>query len=154
MFEYTHGNLVRQFKGMQVLELLIEEEFAQLRNNKPQEITATEFAIHELMRQLAVERLELRKILGGKRLSEVMPILSEEQQAILNNQLAELDALEQRCARQASVNAKLALALHDQSQSLLDYIQEQIKPKNQNTYGKKGRYAQTRPEATLIQGRL
>ncbi|GFM32353.1 flagellar protein FlgN [Desulfovibrio subterraneus] len=154
MFEYTHGNLVRQFKGMQVLELLIEEEFAQLRNNKPQEITATEFAIHELMRQLAVERLELRKMLGGKRLSEVMPILSEEQQAVLNAQLAELDALEQRCARQASVNAKLALALHDQSQSLLDYIQEQIRPKNQNTYGKKGRYAQTRPEATLIQGRL
>ncbi|MFV0347203.1 MAG: flagellar protein FlgN [Halodesulfovibrio sp.] len=154
MFEYTHGNLVRQFKGMQVLELLIEEEFAQLRNNKPQEITATEFAIHELMRQLAVERLELRKMLGGKRLSEVMPLLSEDQQTVLNALLGELDALEQRCARQASVNAKLALALHDQSQTLLDYIQEQIKPKNQNTYGKKGRYAQTRPEATLIQGRL
>ncbi|UZP67016.1 flagellar protein FlgN [Desulfovibrio mangrovi] len=154
MFEYTHGNLVRQFKGMQVLELLIEEEFAQLRNNKPQEITATEFAIHELMRQLAVERLELRKMLGGKRLREVMPMLSEEQQATLDTLLVELDELEQRCARQASVNAKLALALHDQSQSLIEYIQEQIKPKNQNTYGKKGRYAQTRPEAALIQGRL
>ncbi len=154
MFEYTHGNLIRQHKGLLVLETLVEEEFAHLRKNKPQDVTATEFAIHELMRQLAVERLELKKMLGDKRLRDVMPMLPEEQQEILSALLQEIDDVEQRCARQASINAKLALALHDQSQGLLDFIQNQIMPKNQGTYGKMGRYTQSRPEASLIRGRL
>lgn len=154
MYEYTHGNLVRQFKALQVLELLVGEEFAHLRNNKPQDVTGTEFAIHELMRQIAVERLELKKTLGGKRLREVMPMLPEEQQTALSELLISIDDLEQQCARQASINAKLALALHDQSQTLLDYIHERVKPKSQNTYGKMGRYTQTRPEAALIRGRF
>jgi hypothetical protein len=154
MYAYTHGNLVRQFKGLEVLDLLVEEEFAQLKKNKPQEVTATEFAIHELMRQIAVERLELKKTLGNKRLKEVMPMLPEEEQAALEELLNGIDTLEQKCARQASINAKLALALHDQSQSLLDYITDQIRPKNQNTYGKMGRYTQARPDAALIQGRF
>lgn len=154
MFEYTHGNLVRQHKGLLVLEELVQEEFTHLRSNKPQDVTATEFSIHELMRQLAVERLELRKTLGGKRLKELMPMLPEEQQAVLGKLLEDIDVVEQRCARQASVNAKLALALHDQSQNLLDFIHDQIKPKNQNTYGKMGRYTQARPEAALIRARF
>lgn len=154
MFEYTHGNLVRQYKGLLVLELLVGEEFAHLRNNKPQDVTATEFAIHELMRQLAVERLELKRTLGGKRLREVMELLPEEQQAELDALLVSIDEAEQRCARQASINTKLALALHDQSQNLIDFIHEQIKPKNQNTYGKMGRYTESRPDAALIRGRF
>ncbi len=154
MFEYTHGNLVRQFKALQVLDLLVGEEFTYLKENKPQDVTATEFSIHELMRQLAVERLELKHMLGGKRLRETMDTLPEEQQAVLFPLLQNIDDLEQQCARQASMNAKLALALHDQSQSLLEFIHDQIKPKDQSTYGKMGRYQEHRPEAVIIRGKF
>ncbi|GFM37795.1 flagellar protein FlgN [Desulfovibrio psychrotolerans] len=154
MFSYANGNLVRQYKGLQVLDLLIREEFAQLRDNKPQEVTATEFAIHELMRQIAVERLELRKELGGKRLRELTPTLPEEEQVVLEQLLDDIDLLEQECARQASMNARLALALHDQNQHLLEFLHDQVAPKAQNTYGKMGRFTQSRPQASLIQGRL
>lgn len=154
MFEAAHGNLVRQLKGLEVLETLLTEEFAELRERQPEAITSIEFSIHELMRQLAAERIELKDSLGGQRLTTVMELLTEEQQEALNALLQYIDALEQSCAKQASINAELALALHDQSQALLEHIQEQVKPKNTNTYGKKGRYTEQRPQAMMLHGRL
>lgn len=154
MFAFTHGNLIRQKKGMEVLLLLIEEEFAQLRGRKPQDVTATEFSIHELMRQIAAERLDLKKSLNGERLMTVLPMLPEEEQQALTSLLQELDDLEQECARKAERNADLALALHDQNQKMLDYISEQIRPKNTNTYGKMGGYQNQKPQAAIFRGRL
>lgn len=153
MYTYTHGNIVRQKQALLVLKTLLEEEFAQLRDREPEAVTATEFSIHELMRQLAVERMELKEMLGGQRLAEVMQVWSDDEQQILNDLLANIDNAEQACARQAALNTELALALHDQSQSLIEHIQEQMKPKKQ-TYGNKGRYTEVRPEATLLHGRL
>jgi len=98
--------------------------------------------------------MELKQSLGGQRLTAVLELLTDEQQAVVHDLLQEIDDLEQICARQASMNAELALALHDQSQALLDHIQDAVKPKNTNTYGKMGRYTQQRPEAVMLRGRL
>lgn len=154
MYTETHQNLHRQEKALEVLETLLGEEFAELRERKPESITAIEFSVHELMRQIANERTELKNTLGGQRLVDVIQILSEEEQTELNGMLARIDVLEKRCSRQASMNAELALALHDQSQALLNHLQSQIQPRKHATYGKTGSYTQSRPEAVLIHGRL
>ncbi|MCG8530167.1 MAG: flagellar protein FlgN [Desulfovibrionales bacterium] len=154
MYTETRQNLHRQEKALEVLQGLLTEEFAELRERKPESITALEFSIHELMRQIANERSDLKESLGGKRLKEVLPLLTEEQQETLNALLVRIDSLEKRCSRQAAMNAELALALHDQSQALLSHIQTQIQPRKNVTYGKTGAYTQSRPEAVLLHGRL
>lgn len=154
MYTETYQNLHRQQKALEVLETLLAEEFAELRERKPESITAIEFSIHELMRQIANERTALKNAMGGQRLADVLQILADEEQAELNGLLKRIDTLEKRCSRQASMNAELALALHDQSQSLLSHLQHQIQPRNHATYGKTGAYTQSRPEAVLIHGRL
>lgn len=154
MYTETYQNLHRQEKALEVLETLLAEEFAELRERKPESITALEFSIHELMRQIANERTTLKESLGGQRLADVIQILAEEEQAELNALLQRIDVLEKRCSRQASMNAELAMALHDQSQALLNHLQSQIQPRNNATYGRTGAYTQSRPEAVLIHGRL
>ena len=154
MYTETYQNLHRQLKALEVLQTLLEEEFSQLREREPEAITGTEFSIHELMRQIANERSALKESLGGQRLVEVLPMLAEEEQKQLKGLLARIEVLEKSCSRQASMNAELAMALHDQSQALLNHIQSQIQPRNNTTYGKTGAYTQSRPEAVLIRGRL
>ena len=154
MYTETYQNLNRQEKALEVLKSLLAEEFSELCNRKPETITALEFSIHELMRQIANERTALKSSLGGQRLRDVLPMLSEEEQGNLNDLLARIEVLEKHCSRQASMNAELAMALHDQSQALLNHIQTQIQPRNNATYGKTGAYTQSRPEAVLIHGRL
>ena len=154
MYTETYQNLHRQEKALEVLKDLLAEEFAELRERKPESITAIEFSIHELMRQIANERTVLKESLGGKRLKDVMLLLPEEEQTELNALLIRIEALEKRCSRQAGMNAELALALHDQSQALLTHIQTQIQPRKNVTYGKTGAYTQSRPEAVLLHGRL
>jgi hypothetical protein len=152
-FEQIHGNLVRQKKGLELLQDLLEEEFSLLRETKTEEVVALEFSIHELLRQLADERMAMKSVMQGTRAVEYADLLEPEQGAALKELLRGIDAAEQRAARQASHNTQLSLALLDQSQELLDYLHGEVTPKSVSVYGAKGGYKAQRPEAALFNGR-
>lgn len=154
MYDQIHGNLVRQAKGLEVLDLLLEEEFAHLCERDADAVSAVEFSIHELMRQLACERVDLKAAMQRTRLSEYADMLPDEQAGEVRALMARIDAQEQHCARQASLNAELALALLDQSQGLLDFLHRRLVPPRQEIYDRKGGMTTARSEAAIIRGRL
>jgi hypothetical protein len=154
MFDLIHGNLTRQFKGLELLSLLLEEEFDLLRNRDTDAVTSLEFSIHELLRQIAVERMDLKNTMQGTTLSEYADIVPEEEGRNVRRLCHLIDALEQRCSRQATYNTGLSLALLDQSQSLLVFLHNQITPKQSQCYGAGGRLREDRPEAAIYSGRL
>ncbi len=153
-FEHIHGNLVRQHKALQLLEELLGEEFALLRAAKTEEVVSLEFSIHELLRQIASERAEIKEIMQNTRLMEYAGLLPPEQGDAIMKLVRAIDEAEQRSARQASLNTRISLALLDQSQELLSYLQENVSPKNTETYGARGTYRNHRPQAALISGRM
>lgn len=156
MKERIRQHIDRQVKGMQLLHDLLAEEYALLRERRPEDVSAVEFSIHELMRQLAAERESTIYLLHGYSLEEFVDEQPEDERAPFVFMVAELKRLEGLCTRQASMNSELALALYDQSRQLLEYLHGQIAPKeNQNTYSARGGYARAnRPQAALIRGRL
>ena len=115
---------------------------------------ALEFSIHELLRQIAAERLSIKEVMQNTRVAEYADMLEPEQSAEIKALLKAIDDAEQASARQASHNTRLSLALLDQSQELLDYLQEQVKPKDEVVYGSKGVFRSHRPNAAIFSGRL
>ncbi len=154
MFSLIHGNLTRQFKALELLEQLLEEEFRLLEQRDTDAVTALEFSVHELLRQIAVERVDLKNTMQGTPLVEYARMLPDEDGEEVNRLFSVIDALEQRCARQASRNTELSLALMDQSQAMLSFLHEKITPPVPHTYGAGGRIRQARPAAALVSGRL
>lgn len=159
MIQLIEESLVRQNKAFLLLFFLLEEEFARLQKSNPQGVSQIELSIQELMRQIAVERASMRrKVMAvqpeATRVHELYPLMDEEQQSAFKEMLAMMDGTEQRCAVQAAKNNELAMALFDQSKKLLNYMHEQIKPKNTTSYGASGKYAQVAPTARLLNGRL
>jgi flagellar biosynthesis/type III secretory pathway chaperone len=154
MFARIFENLTRQFKALELLQSLLEEEYGLLQRRDTDAIVSLEFSIHQLLRQITLERLDLKKTMQATTLPEYAALLPEEDGAAVTRLSALIDSLEQRSARQASRNAELSLALLDQSQSLLSCLYEQIAPKAQNTYGAGGRFRAERPAAALLSGRL
>ena len=152
-YEHIRGNLVRQHKGMELLVELLEEEFSLLREHKTEEVVALEFSIHELLRQLADERGEVKAIMQDTRLTEYADLLEPEQGEEIRTLAQSIDKAEQKAARQASHNTRLSLALLDQSQSLLEYLHDQVAPKAEIVYGAKGAYSTHRPGPALFNGR-
>jgi flagellar biosynthesis/type III secretory pathway chaperone len=150
-------NLTRQDRAMRVLQALLAEEFAHLYERDPQAVTATEFSVQELMRQLAQERTQLKTMLGGRRLKQFVADLPDEQAedaAWLRQAHDVIDDLEQRCARQAGRNTKLVLALLDQNQDILDFLYKQVTPPTRETYSKKGVYSQRSQSGAMLRGSL
>jgi hypothetical protein len=159
MIRLIEENLVRQNKAMLLMFLLLEEEFSRLTQLKPQSVSRVELSIQELMRQVAAERLSLRRMIaqvvpGAQRVREIMPALEEDRADAIGKLLKRLDEAEQKCGVQASKNQQLAMALFDQSKGLLDFMHNQIKPKSTTTYGRTARYAQGVNDARLLSGRL
>ncbi|MGX7950779.1 flagellar protein FlgN [Oleidesulfovibrio alaskensis] len=154
MTGYLLGNLVRQKGALHYLETLLEEEFSHLRERRPDDVSHVEMMIHELVRQVASERVELKEAMNGVRLQEYCDSLDEETAAPVRDALQRIDELEQTCSRLASRNAELALALMDQSQKMLSFMHERIQPDTRMTYGGRGRYTTHRPQAALLSGRL
>ena len=152
-YELIRGNLVRQQKGMELLLSLLEEEFSLLQEHQTEDVVALEFSIHELLRQLADERMEIKNIMQNTRLTEYADMLEEEHCAEIKALIKGIDNAEQKSARQAGHNTRLSLALLDQSQGLLDYLYEQVAPKNEVVYGRKGGYQAHRSCPTLLSGR-
>ncbi len=154
MFDVIHSNLTRQHGGLQVLEGLLDEEFDLLTKRRTDDIVNLEFSMHELLRQLAVERTELKEMMHGTRLAEYAQMLPEEEGASVKKLFTLIDAAEQRCARQAAQNAELSLALLDQSHELMTFLHNQVVPKTQVVYGRKGSFTNPRPQAAILNGRL
>ncbi len=154
MFEYIHGTLTRQFKGLELLYSLLEEEFELLRKRDTDAVATLEFSIHELLRQVAQERVFLQNTLQGTKLMEYAKMLPEEDGQEVVRMFRLIDSLEQHCSRQAALNTELSLALLDQSQSLLVFLHKQITPKQTSCYGAKGRMVNDRPGAAIYSGRL
>ena len=154
MYAKIHANLFRQLKGLELLHSLLEEEFACLLERNVEEISALEFSIHELMRQLLNERMEIKGIMNGVKVSEYADMLPAEDGAAVHGLMAELLEREQVCSRQAGLNSTLAFGLLDQGQELLDFLYSAAVPKQADTYGAKGGMQVNKPRAALISGRL
>lgn len=154
MFDLIKGNLTRQFKGLELLSSLLEEEFQLLFHRDTDAVTSLEFSIHELLRQIAVERVDLKNTMQGTRLLEYATLLPEEDGEEVRRLYHLIDSLEQRCSRQATHNTELSLALLDQSQDLLVFLHNQIQPKQTQCYGAGGRLRDTRPQAAIFTGRF
>ena len=154
MYAKIHANLFRQLKGLELLHSLLEEEFACLLERNVEEISALEFSIHELMRQLLNERMEIKGIMNGVKVSEYADMLPAEDGAAVHGLMAELLEREQVCSRQAGLNSTLAFGLLDQGQELLDFLYSAAVPKQADTYGAKGGMQTNKPRAALISGRL
>ena len=154
MYDLIHSNLTRQFKGLELLVSLLEEEFDLLCKRDTDAVATLEFSVHELLRQIAQERDTLKKSIEGSTLKEYAGMLPDEQGAETLRLYHLIDALEQRCSRQASYNTELSLALMDQSQSLLVHLHRQIAPRQPDRYGAGGRMVKERPQAAIYSGRM
>jgi hypothetical protein len=155
MYALILGNLTRQFKGLELLLSLLEEEFELLCARDTDAVATLEFSIHELLRQIATERVSLKDTMQGTRLLEYADLLTDEDEAQDVRRLYHLiDALEQRASRQATRNTELSLALLDQSQSLLSFLHDQISPKQTQCYGRGGKINDNRPGAAIYSGRF
>ncbi len=148
-------NLTRQFQALKVLLLLQEEEFAHLREFRPQSVGALEFSIQELMRQILVERRNIKKLMNeinpaATRLRELSEVFGDDWQAIADC-LHSIDTLEQAAAKQAEKSYALALALFDQSSGYVDFFKQELTPKRL-TYGPRGVIGQAKPEPAMMRG--
>ncbi len=159
MFRLIEENLVRQNKAMMLLSILLEEEYSRLMQSKPQSVSAIELSIQELMRQIAGERGQLRRLVaveaqGAERVRDLFLLMEDEKRIEFERLLQLLDDTEQQCGVQAAKNNQMAMALFDQSKAMLDFMHNQIKPKNTTAYAATGRYAQAAGGARLLNGRL
>lgn len=154
MYDLIKGNLTRQFKGLELLSTLLEEEFGLLFRRDTDAVTALEFSIHELLRQIATERVNLKKTMQGTNLLEYSTLLPEDNGQEVTRLHHLIDSLEQRCSKQATHNAELSLALLDQSQDLLLFLHKQIQPRQTECYSAGGKMRSSRPQAAIFTGRL
>lgn len=155
LYEHIFSGLQRQHKAMELLQSLLREEFDLLVARDTEAIAQLEFSIHELLRQIASEKIQVIHLLGGQKAQDYATTLSETARDAILDLLRVLDDLEQHCARQATRNAELSLSLLDQSRALLNTLHARIAPKTGDTYGRHGAMrAIRRPDAALLAGRL
>ena len=159
MFRIIEENLVRQNKAMVLLSILLEEEFTRLMSSKPQSVSQIELSIQELMRQIAIERASLRRKVGAiaegaVRVRDLYLMMEDDVRKNFETMINMLEETEQKCGVQASKNNEMAMALFDQSKGLLEFMHNQIKPKNTHAYAASGRFAQASNNARLLTGRL
>lgn len=155
MYTTVHTSLIRQSKALALLCELMEEEYQTLLGHNTDAVVALEFAIQELIRQLAVEKATVIKTLAGLRVKEYAANLPEAEGEALLDLLGAIDKAEQSVSRQATRNSQLSLALLDQSSRTLQALTSQAMPPKAETYGRRGGMrTHAHPEAALISGRL
>jgi len=152
-------NLNRQNSALGLLATLLGEEFSHLREGDPQAVSAIELSIQELLRQLSGERLNLKAMVqtaspDGARLEIYCQSLPKDEQEAFAELLAEIDGREQNCAVLSAKNFELAMALHEQSRSLLTFLHKQINPEHKDTYTAQGKFPKVRRGAAILHGRL
>jgi hypothetical protein len=158
MLERLHANLLRQEKALDYLNILLEEEFAQLAGRDPEAVVSSEFSIHELLRQIADERMDLKRmsaqiVPGSKNIHQLLAGMEQETAGRFKEVIDRADAKEQKAAVMAERNAYMARGLMEQSRSMLEFLHKAVQPKNANTYGLGGRLSNTRPQAAIMDGR-
>jgi hypothetical protein len=157
MRQITLGSLVRQARGTELLCELLREEHGLLRQGEPDKVAGLEISIQDLIRQLVREREFLAERLqqaGFEKLAGFLDGLGETERKVFETWRARVIAGEQESARQATINADLAMALWKQSGSLLTHFQNRVAPRERNTYTAKGRWQDRTATATLVRGRL
>ncbi len=151
------GSLIRQAKGTELLCQLLREEYALLRAGKPDQVTGLELCIQDLIRQLVREREALIGRLHGAGITTLAVFLEglgPADRRIFETWRAKTITHEQDSGHLASINADLAMALWKQSGVLLRHFQNQIAPRERNTYSAKGTWQDRATTATLVRGRL
>ncbi len=157
MRQITLGSLVRQAKGTELLCTLLREEHALLRQGQPDTVAGLEISIQDLIRQLVREReflAERLQLAGFEKLAVFLDGLGEAERKVFETWRARVITGEQESARQATINADLAMALWKQSGSLLTHFQNRVAPRERTTYTAKGRWQDRTATATLVRGRL
>ena len=155
LYERISSGLQRQQKAMELLQSLLLEEFELLVARDTEAVAHLEFSIHELLRQIALEKMQVIRLLEGQKARDYATTLPQQARDSVLELLRALDDLEQYCARQAAHNAELSLSLLDQSRALLNTLHTRLAPKTGNTYSKHGAMRNIRrPEAALLAGRL
>lgn len=150
-------SLIRQYRGTELLNLFLQEEYSLLRAGRPDEVAGLEIGIQELIRQLVRERELVQRTLaaaGHANLSGYLAVRPDEDVRLFSSLREKLIDQEQTSARQSTVNADLAMALWKQSGALLTHFQNRIAPKERNTYTAKGTWHDRSATATLVHGRL
>jgi len=152
------SNLERQKRAVALLEELQKEEFSYLSSRNPGNVASIEFSIQELLRQLAVERKSLYVIYAAidpaaERLNHVLQYFDTDSRAQAESLYKDIDAIEKRCAKQASLNYAMALGLYDVAKSSMDNLKTLLIP-NKGVYGARGRMTIATPDPGLISGRL
>ena len=156
MYQNIYDSLSRQHKALQLLEGLLQEEYAVLRQRDTNAIAALQFSIQELIRQIAVEKSSIVAELAGTRVLDYASMLPEEQGDALRAVYRQVDDAEQETARQASRNAQFSLALLDQSSRNLLALTSHVVPHRLETYSRHGEMNTLRrhPQAAILSGRL
>ncbi len=154
MYQQILGSLDRQNKALLLLRELLEEEFSLLMTRDTDGVMQVEFSIHELLRQLALEKESVIHGLGGGKVRDYADMLPQEQGEPLRDLWQQVDDNEQASARQATLNTQLSLGLLDQSEQLLNFLHSRALPPQSSTYGRRGRVMTHRPEAAILSGRL
>ena len=150
-------NISRQLQALKVLCFLQEEEFAHLKEFRPQAVGALEFSIQELMRQIASERAEVLWLMrainpAANRLRDLAETFGDEWDKA-SRILEDIDGLEQACAKQAEKSHALALALDQQSGGYLEFFREKLTP-TKLSYGPRGLFAKAKPAPAMMRGAL
>lgn len=155
MYQLIHESLNRQDKALSLLRELLEEEYGILLSRDTNGVVSLEFCIQELIRQIAVEKSLVIRLLNGQRAMEYAESLPAEHRDNFQKLFKSVDDGEQGVSRQASRNAQLSLALLDQSTRNLQALTSQVTPSLTGVYGRTGDMTHTRhPQAALISGRL
>lgn len=148
-------SLNRQDKALGLLRELLEEEYGILLSRDTNGVVSLEFSIQELIRQIAVEKSLVIRLLKGKRVMQYASSLPGDVCKAWEQLFKSVDDGEQAVSRQASRNAQLSLALLDQSTRNLQALTSQIIPPLTGVYSRTGDMTHSRhSDAAFISGRL
>lgn len=152
------AGLIRQKQALGLLYSLLEEEFAALLDNSPQDVSSLEFSIQELIRQLMDEKEDLKFKLHENSfagLADYIKGLAKGESCVINELVEDVRLMEEKCSHQAMKNNEIAAALAEQSAGLLSFFYDQVTPRQENVYSARGRWDDNGSRSTgLLRGRL
>jgi flagellar biosynthesis/type III secretory pathway chaperone len=166
MFTRIQANMDRQAKALELLEELLEEEFSHLTGRNPQAISGIEMSIQKLIRHVAMERVELKRLAssvkpGTQNMRDFLANMDDRAGTPYRERLERIEAVEKRCAFKSERNSEMALGMLDQSKSMIQYIQDRVnetvnkaKPRTYGANARMGAYAGGASAGSILRGRL
>jgi len=154
------NSLFRQYRGLELLYALLGEEYSQmLEKDDSEELATHELSIQELLRQLVREKEEIHFCVGSlsapeNKVTDILHLFPEKDREELSEILEDLSRLEERCNKQAEVNADIAMALVEQSNNILEYFNKQLWPEQGDVYSKNAKWQHFNSNAAILQGKL